>query len=235
MPDFATFAPVTDRDIERYLTDELDADARAAFEVELQRQPALQAHIDDRRASQAAFAQLHPPPAFLDDTPPRPFWQRWWWTMPAFAMAALLVVGLPSSTTGGDGIVARGSATFAATVTVKRGDRLFALPSTAPSEGRPQVLLRKGDALRVDIEGGVGHTLLLALQSGGRGTVLLQSDVDQPKWSQPSSLVLDDAVGEERLVAVLCDAADVGVRRRALEAGQVPQGAMTWRYSKEPQ
>lgn len=222
--------PFSDRDLERYLVGELDDAQRARIEAAARNDPALAAHLEERRAEKRAFDQLHPTPDFLKAGAgsKRPSALRRWLPQAlvfATAAAALALFLVP---TPEPEIRARGVADATVDVVVKRGDRIFTL------EGA-RVLLRAGDALRVDVESPSAATVLVGLLSGDKGSLLLEERMGAGKWSQPSSFVLDDAAGPEILAVALATTADEADRARAAIAlGQPPDGARLFRWEKEP-
>lgn len=223
---------LSDRLIERYLCKELEGDELLTFEKHLSEDEALRAHIDERRAEQRAFAQLNPMPAFLTQSAPqkRSFGNLYaFFSLSAAAAALLLFVALPNlSESTGDGLRARGASQSEVNVTVKRGKRLFALQSQS-------ALLRKGDALRVDLKTPQSTHLVLGLVSKNQGSVLLSQKIKSGNWSQPSSLVLDDALDKETLVVVQAQNTDLAKAAEAdIIKGQIPKGALLWTYEKEP-
>lgn len=99
-----TARSVPDVLLERYLADDLGAEARARIDAELASSPALRERLADLQASRDAFLAADPPSRFAHRvavqaavTPPRPGRRLWWALAPAGAAAAgvlVVVVGL---------------------------------------------------------------------------------------------------------------------------------------------
>src|SRR5262245_48630855 len=68
---------VADRDLERVLCGEAPAELVARVEALAREDPALAAHLAERRAAQAAFALLHPRLPELPAAPASSRWSRW--------------------------------------------------------------------------------------------------------------------------------------------------------------
>lgn len=236
LPDRPTLehAPFTDREVERFLAGELDAARSAVIQAAMTNDAALRAHVEDRRAEQRAFAQLNPPPSFLSDPQGRRN-RRWFWAIPSVAALAaglmLAFVREPPDSIRARGVEAEAVRTI--DVVVKRGERLFSL-----GEARSAPLLRAGDALRIDLDVRVPVVLVAGMIDEGaqRGAILLPATaVRAGAWSQPSSFVLDAAVGASTLVVVLAtDLAQAHAAEQSIGAGVVPEAARTWRILKEP-
>ena len=99
-----TSRPIPDVLLERYLADDLAAEARARIDAELATSPALRDRLADLQASRDAFLAADPPPRFAHRVAVkaavasrRPGRRLWWALAPAGAAAAgvlVVVVGL---------------------------------------------------------------------------------------------------------------------------------------------
>lgn len=203
---------VSDLDLERFLTDDLDDAERARVAAAVARDADLAAHVAERRAEQRAFALLHPraPQPATKKTTASTLWPALLTTLrqalaPLTAAAAVLavffVVGGDESNVGvrGTGLVAR--------MTVRRADGDEAVVFSYDRQP-----LRAGDAVRIEVElARPQRCSVFDVDARGVATVVYDNvAVAKGKQVLPDALVLDESEGAEDLVVVCGDDVSVG-------------------------
>lgn len=217
----------TDLEIEMYLVGDLDAEAAARIEDAASKTPALAAYLAERRAEQEAFA-LHRPRLTFDE---RPSWrQRFkhaWAPVGIAAVAAGFAIFFLTQPPDESGLYARGSALSA---------RLIAKREAVVFPVGPQTPLRAGDRLRLEITLETPSACsAVGVDAKGASTVL-HDEVPLEKGVQlfPQSVVLDDALGRERIIvgcSIAAAALQEAIAREDLARLQVPLAVLA--YEKE--
>jgi len=225
----------TDLDLERFLTDDLDDDARARVARAIDADADLAAHVAARRAEQRAFFVLHPRAPAAARLPAWPLSLLSLSSLrqalaPLAACAAVLVLfvsldgAAPQTRMRGDALSAR--------LLVRRGAGddavVFALA------GQP---LRLGDAVRIEVDlSAAGHCSVIGIDNHGTRT-LHYDRVAVLAGTQvlADALVLDGSSGVEDWVVVCGDDVDVagfatavvGAAEPEVVARRFPQAMMT--------
>jgi hypothetical protein len=189
---------IPDSLLERYLTDALDAQAKALLEAALAGSPEDRARLEELRADSAAFLIQHPPGPFVERFRQERKRARWWrepallipmFAASAIALAVFLVPIEPPTRTKGPAIL----------VLHRKTDQGSAVVSS-------DVPLAPGDSLRFEVKAsGNGYIAVLGRDAKGvitvyhpyEGTAAGPFDVSQPVL--PGAIVLDDTLGREDL------------------------------------
>lgn len=219
------FPELPDLLLERYLCGELPEAEAARVEAAASAQPALAAHLAERRQQKAAFAARRPfgpVAARIEAARPPSRLRRLW---PAALLApvlatALVLLWVPGSGEAPDVLRVRGG--VKARLVVKRGAAVF--PQA------PGVALRPGDQVRLQVEDPRGGRLwVLSLSDRGALHRLYGfREVGGPlqmapgELTLPDSLVLDGSPEREALYVLVADAphAEADVARWVQEAAR---------------
>jgi hypothetical protein len=165
-------------------------------------------------ASAAALFELHPvlglerPATARASSPARRLarvrWGRWATAagVAAAAAALLLLVGAPLTPSG---MRSKGGSSVAVELFVQRGDGRI-------EELLPEGTAAPGDALRFALSSGMepGYVAVLSVDGGGKVSAYAPSEGElaalsaQERRLLEGSIVLDEQVGRERVVALLC-------------------------------
>lgn len=230
---------ISDLELERFLTDDLDDSARARVAAAVAVDADLAAVVAERRAEQRAFFIQHPrapvPPVSMRAR--LSSWSRLRLAAAPLAAAAAAVVAFvvvtPDAPRDDAGVRARGAA-LSARLLVQRAasDRP---PVVFAHQGEP---LRAGDAVRVEVD--LARAARCAVVGvDARGVRALHYDdvaVDAGLQVLPEALVLDDSTGPEELV-VVCDAGERVDERTDVTAlaKRAPQARIAvLAFTKEP-
>jgi hypothetical protein len=204
-----------------HLAGEGDATQRARIDAALQQDARVQAWRDELvaedRAAQIAVPLQRIMPQAVDTTP---WWQtgitKWAVAMTGVAgLAAVLMMprGINDSSTR-----TKGGAQLAFVVQHEGGARPGVDGESLHAGARIQLLLRANEEQRVVVVG-----------IDGQGGVDVYFEAELSQWPRnalqplPNSLVLDDAVGDERVVAVFGDQPAEVLRAAAMKAAAAAQ------------
>jgi hypothetical protein len=212
---------ISDLDLERFLTDDLDDAERARVAAAVAGDADLTAHVAERRAEQRAFALLHPrAPQPTDMTKTASTASTLWAALQqalaplaaaAAALAVFFVVG------GDDGVGVRGAG-LVARMLVRRG-----VGDEAVVFSYDRQPLRAGDAVRIEVELARAQRCSV-FDVDARGVVDVVYDnvvVAKGKQVLPDALVLDESEGAEDLIVVCGD--DVAVGAGLVDVAHVAQ------------
>jgi hypothetical protein len=233
---------VSDLDLERFLTDDLDDADRARVAAAVTRDSDLAAHVAERRAEQQAFALLHP-------RAPQPATKTMAMAMSTTSMSTLLaalqqalapltaaaaVLAVFVVVGGDEGNVSVRGAGLVARMTVRRGDGDEAVVFSYDRQP-----LRADDAVRIEVElARAQRCSVFDVDARGVADVVYDNvAVAKGKQVLPDALVLDDSEGAEDLVVVCGD--DVAVGSDVVDIAHVAQrfrdaSMATLSFTKEP-
>lgn len=219
---------IGDLELERWLVGELTGEAKARVDAAVESDPALKAHVAERRAEQAAF-QLQRPPLRLPEAPKRAL--PWWVVSFAClgAAAALVVVVVPRLGAMEDDGTVRMRGGPKVSITVQREERIF--------EYRQGVLLAPKDRIRLTVESPAAGYLTVLGRDANQAPVVHYDNVALTAggFTAPDSLELDDSPRPEELVVVVTPApVDANALLAELRAGKVPNDATVLELAKEP-
>jgi hypothetical protein len=193
----------------------LDRDAAAHVQAHLASCARCGADDTDAAALREQFTRNMLPSGL----PPRPS-RRWLWvTVPALAVAVLVIV-LWQRPQQGDDVAIKGDASWQ--VFANRNGQTFAVHDRTD--------LAAGDRIRFVVLPDGGNYLLVASVDGGGGVTVYypyngerSAAIDGVRFELAGSIVLDDSPGPERIFAIVSDApveaASVTARLREVAAG----------------
>ncbi len=220
----------SDLDIELYLVGDLDAAGAARVEAAAQATPELATYLAERRAEKAAFQLSRPRIAFEAPAPSK--WLTWLkrWAAPAsvVAVASLALFFLVLPPPDGDGLRARGTS-LPARLIAKRNAVVFSVTQQTP--------LRPLDRIRLEVTLGAPATCSAVGADAKGGVTILHDRLALGGGIQvfPQSVVLDDAMGRERIViacgGITAEALVDAVKAQSLQALAVPVAVLA--YDKE--
>jgi hypothetical protein len=208
-----------------HLNGEGNAEQRARIDAALASDPRVQQWRDDLQAEDRAVLMAVPMHRLVA-TPTLVDRLRTWWSLgivrgamaTAGMVAATMIVVPQLSKPDPDGNRAKGSAQLAFAVQTNTGARPGIDGEALQAGDRIQLLLRASEEKRVIVVG-----------IDGRGGVDVYFEAELSQWPRnvlqplPNSLVLDDAIGEERVVAVFGDRSAEAMRAEVMRAAAAAQ------------